>query len=236
MIWYVAPIGGTLAENMRLEQATGLTVSGAVAATSLALTSTSATALVVGANGATNPALSIDASTASSATGIVVKSAAAAAGVTLTATSSGTNEALTVSAKGTGTLTLGNGSGATVSGVLRASAANYPLILTGTGAFNNIQLINSVDSNGYITYGNTTLSFYAANASTLDLSATRATLFVPLNLNSYTVATLPASPSAGDEARVTDALAPVLGNTVVTGGSSAAKVWYNGSAWTVTGK
>jgi hypothetical protein len=71
-----------------------------------ALTSAAAAALAVGPNGATNPALVVDASTASSATGIKVKSAAAAAGVAVSVVSSGTNENLTVDAKGSGTLTL----------------------------------------------------------------------------------------------------------------------------------
>lgn len=95
------------------------------------VTSAAATALVVGANGATNPALAIDASTASSATGIKVKSAAAAGGVAVSATSSGTNENLTLDAKGSGTLTLnGTATGAislaqatTVNGTFTANGA-----------------------------------------------------------------------------------------------------------------
>jgi hypothetical protein len=69
-------------------------------------TSTSAAALAVGANGATNPVLSVNANTASVATGITVIGAAAAAGVNLAAISSGTNENLTINAKGSGTITL----------------------------------------------------------------------------------------------------------------------------------
>ena len=80
--------------------AAGLTASGAVA-----VTSSGASSLVVGANGATNPALKVDSSTASSATGLQIKSAAAAAGVALLVLSSGSNENLTINAKGTGTIT-----------------------------------------------------------------------------------------------------------------------------------
>lgn len=72
----------------------------------LTLTTASATALAVGLNGATNPALLVDASTASSATGVKVVSAAAAGGVAVSAISSGTNESMKIDAKGTGTLTL----------------------------------------------------------------------------------------------------------------------------------
>ena len=69
-------------------------------------TSAGAQALAVGLAGATNPALEVDASTASSATGVRVKSAAAASGVAVSAISSGTNENLTLDAKGSGTITL----------------------------------------------------------------------------------------------------------------------------------
>lgn len=72
------------------------------------ITSTSASALTVGANGATNPVLKIDASTASVATGVSIKGAAAASGVAIAAISSGTDENLTIDGKGAGTITLGS--------------------------------------------------------------------------------------------------------------------------------
>lgn len=68
--------------------------------------STSASALAVGANGATNPVLKVNANTASVATGITIIGAAAAGGVSVAVISSGTNESLTIDAKGTGTITL----------------------------------------------------------------------------------------------------------------------------------
>lgn len=68
--------------------------------------SNSATAFAVGANGATNPALLIDASTASSATGISIKSNAAGLAIALKAISSSANEALNISSKGTGNMIL----------------------------------------------------------------------------------------------------------------------------------
>jgi hypothetical protein len=70
------------------------------------ITSTSASALVVGANGDTNPVLKVVASTASQATGIKIVGAAAAGGVDVTAISSGTNENLTINAKGSGTVSI----------------------------------------------------------------------------------------------------------------------------------
>jgi len=71
------------------------------------VTSTSATALVVGANGATNPVLKVDASTASVATGISVTGAAAASRAAVAVLSSGVDEGLSLDAKGAGTIRLG---------------------------------------------------------------------------------------------------------------------------------
>ena len=49
----------------------------------------------------------------------------------------------------------------------------------------------------------------------------------------YTVATLPGSPTQGDTAFVTDALAPTFGATVVGGGAVVIPVFYDGAAWKV---
>lgn len=65
-----------------------------------------ASALAVGANGATNPVLKVDTNTASVATGVEVIGAAAAAGVAVRAISSGTDESLTLDAKGAGVVTI----------------------------------------------------------------------------------------------------------------------------------
>lgn len=102
-----------------------LAVSGATT-----ITSTSASALTVGANGATNPVLKIDAATASVATGISVTGAAAAGGVAVAVISSGTNEALTINAKGSGTIGIGSVStgavtitpATTITGLITATA------------------------------------------------------------------------------------------------------------------
>ena len=50
-----------------------------------------------------------------------------------------------------------------------------------------------------------------------------------------TVATLPFPPIVGTELVVSDATSPAMGAVVVGGGSAKAKVWYNGTAWRVTG-
>lgn len=72
------------------------------------VTSTSASALTVGANGATNPVLKVDANTASVATGVKITGAAAAGGVSLAAISSGTDESLKLDAKGAGVVVIGS--------------------------------------------------------------------------------------------------------------------------------
>ena len=56
-------------------------------------------------------------------------------------------------------------------------------------------------------------------------------------VTSYTVATLPASPTIGRLAVITDGTAGLSwGATAVGGSSTKYLVWYNGSAWTVIGK
>jgi hypothetical protein len=51
----------------------------------------------------------------------------------------------------------------------------------------------------------------------------------------YTVATLPSAVTLGKGARafVSDALAPVFGSTVVTGGAVATPVYSDGTNWKV---
>src|SRR6185312_7979918 len=115
-----API--VVANNTTISSAT--TFSGAVT-----VTSTSATALAVGANGTTNPTFVVDDSTASDATGVKVKGAAAAAGVALSVISSGTNEALTVDAKGSGVISLGT----TSTGTIYMSRGSLVPPVVGTG-------------------------------------------------------------------------------------------------------
>jgi hypothetical protein len=85
-----------------LKLPSGTTIGGSSLTALGTITSTSANALAVGANGTTNPAFNVDASASSVATGINVAGAAAAAGVTMSALSSGSNENIIISPKGTG--------------------------------------------------------------------------------------------------------------------------------------
>jgi hypothetical protein len=118
-------INGTATGAITLARATGVT--GALTGTS-----TSASALAVGANGATNPVIKINAATASVATGVEVTGAAAAGGVAVAAISSGTNENLTIDAKGSGTLTLQGTATGGITATRAVTAASSVLSTSGT--------------------------------------------------------------------------------------------------------
>lgn len=117
------------------------------ASTSVTVTSSSASALTAGRQGATNPALQVDASTATSATGLKIKSAAAAGGLALSVITSGTNENLTIDAAGSGTITVGG---------------------TSTGA---ITLTRATTMSAALTYGGVTLSNAVTGTGNMVLSA-----------------------------------------------------------------
>lgn len=74
----------------------------------LNVTSASATSFVVGLNGTTNPAFTVDSSTASQAAGFKITGAATGGTVALVTTDSGSNTNLTINAKGTGTIGIGS--------------------------------------------------------------------------------------------------------------------------------
>ncbi len=126
------------------------TIAGTTATGTSTITSTSANALTVGRQGATNPVLKIDASAATVVTGISVVGAAAAAGVAIAAISSGTDESLTINAKGAGTVTVnGISTGNTIinNGIVGETQA-----ITGSGAVNVTTLITKLNSTGGGTY------------------------------------------------------------------------------------
>jgi hypothetical protein len=92
---------------------------------------------------------------------------------------------------------------------------------------------------GGTVFGNPTIADCTNAAPTPHEIAATGALWMQSNvrprLAGTTVTQLPGSPLAGMEARVTDASAPTIGSTVVGGGGAHARVWYNGSNWTVTG-
>lgn len=133
-------VGTTVAITATTTTVSGiLTVTGATTHTgavavnnTVTVTSTSASALTVGANGATNPVLKVNANTASVATGLSITGAAAAGGLALAVISSGTDENLTINAKGAGTITIGSVS----TGIVTITpATTITGALTNTGAF-----------------------------------------------------------------------------------------------------
>lgn len=149
---------GQLLLNALVSGTTGAQIGGSanVSSTVLTVKSSNASAFAVGLNGATNPALQVDASTASSATGIQVKSAAAAAGVAIATISSGTDENLAIAAKGAGTVTFNPAVTATAGGASNDGIKFGSLgvgLFTGTGAptFSAMNGSIYVDSNATTT-------------------------------------------------------------------------------------
>ena len=85
----------------------------------------------------------------------------------------------------------------------------------------------------YINQLNNVLRLYFNQIDNI-LGQMKASTDVP-PLTNYTVATLPSAATSGKGARsfVTDALAPVFGSTVVTGGAVAVPVYSDGTNWKV---
>lgn len=137
--------GTVLQQTVKLPSAT--TIGGSSVAALGVVTSTSANAVAVGPNGATNPTFNVDASTSNAATGLDVVGAAAAGGLAVKTISSGTDESMTLDAKGAGTLTLnGTATGATKIG--HGFGGNGNQALSGAGAVNLTSLVTEVTSTG----------------------------------------------------------------------------------------
>lgn len=101
------------------------------------VTSASANALSVGLNGATNPALNVDDSTASQVAGINIKGAVTGGNVTISTTDSGANNNLLIDAKGTGDVIIGANSGPTIFGPGGSTASiTGKIILNGSSGGN----------------------------------------------------------------------------------------------------
>lgn len=154
---------------------TGSSAIGTLASAAATVTSASANALAVGLNGTTNPALNVDASTASAATGINIKSAAAAGGLAVSVLSSGSNEALTINAKGSGTIGIGSVS---------------------TGA---VTITPALTLSAALTYGSVTLSNSVTGTGSMVLSASP-TLTGTANVAALTASGILGTSSAGSAA------------------------------------
>lgn len=133
-------VSGTVA-NPTTTPAITLTL-GAITPSLVTVTSSSASALAVGLNGATNPAFDVDASAALQVCGLKVKGDATGGTVSLTATDSGATCNVSVNAKGSGTIPIGNVSSGQVQigdggGGLRVTNS-----FTATGLVTNADLAN----------------------------------------------------------------------------------------------
>lgn len=134
--------GGQQLNNIIIGTSTPLAGSFTIlaASTSTTVTSASAVALTVGLNGATNPAFTIDSSTASQAAGLKITGAATGGTVALVATDSGSNANLTLNAKGSGTIGIGSVStgtvtitpATTITGALTVNGATSSTFASGT--------------------------------------------------------------------------------------------------------
>lgn len=111
-----------------VDDSNNMTGVGTLASGAHAVTSSSASAFVVGANGATNPALTVDASASSVETGLNIAGAAAGSRALLSVLSSGTNEGLSIDAKGSGTVRFG----ATSTGAIEFSRNAVPTASDGS--------------------------------------------------------------------------------------------------------
>lgn len=144
------------------------------------ITSASATALAVGLNGATNPALVVDASTASQAAGLKVTGAATGGTVALAASDSGSNANLTLNAKGSGTIGIGSVSTGAVT-ITPATTITGAVTLSSALTYGGVTLTNSVSGTG---------SMALTAGTTFTGTTTAATLVATtLNGNTFTAGT-----------------------------------------------
>jgi len=92
---------------------------------------------------------------------------------------------------------------------------------------------NQYDPN-YINQLNNVLRLYFNQLDNITGQLSSASTIIPA-LTVYTVATLPSAATSGVGARsfVSDALAPVFGSTVVTGGAVKTPVYSDGTTWKV---
>jgi hypothetical protein len=210
---------GASAGTQRIDASGNLVNIGTITSGAQTITSTSANALAVGANGTTNPVLQIDANTGSVATGIKITGAAAAGGVNVAAISSGTDENLTLNAKGTGTITLGNTSTGNIT-LTRATTATNGLTSTTTLIASN----GFTMSTGALSLTSTSgaISSTGLTGLTQTLSSGTAAITAPtLNLNTTGTGNTTIGNSAG--------------GTITIGASTGSDLALNDAQWSITG-
>lgn len=209
------------------------------------VTSTGANALTVGRQGATNPVLQIDASTATVVTGLKVKGAAAAAGLALSVISSGTDESLTIDAKGTGTITLAatstgniiltrattlsNGGTVTTGGFTVSAGTTAVQALTATtGAFSSTVTVTSASASALA------VGRQGATAPALQVDASTASSATGLKITAKAAASglaLAVISSGTNENLTVDALGT---GTITVGGTSTGNIILSRAATAVS--
>jgi hypothetical protein len=156
---------------------TGGTVTGNVAVTgTVTVTSASAVAVTVGRLGATTPAFTVDASTASQVAGFKVVGAATGGTVALVVTDSGTDASLTLNAKGTGTIGIGSVSTGRVT-ITPVTTITGSLTLSAALVYGGVTLSNAVTGTGNMVLSASptftgTVTTAAISATTLVTSST----------------------------------------------------------------
>jgi hypothetical protein len=147
--------------------------------------------------------------------------------------SGGTTPTISVNASSANTasyLVQRDGSGNFTAGTITATqfslGSNYYLSFSGSNPF------QAWSGTSYVSYNRTTdqLNSVIAGNGVFVLASTYAQSLKPLVLPQYTVATLPTG-IQGAMAYVTDALAPAYNTTVVGGGSSVVRVFFDGTSW-----
>lgn len=242
---------GTATTGILVDGSNNVSGVGTLASGTHTITSTSAAALTVGANGATNPVLTAHASATSVVTGVEVRGAASGAGAFITATSSASAEALTVSSKSTGALTLIGGGNInlqagsftavnmTVGGNQVAAFSSFRHVYTITGTTNNASdtrfLFNgSNDSGASLTASTEAIMWNASfsasrNHATGDYALQRDVVFTP-NTHTFTGSStitlaagfsLTGAPIAGNNAIFTSTSTLYSSGRAVTTGSGS---------------
>lgn len=229
-----ATVGGGSIGSDALEVTGSTTHNGAVV-----VSSPSASALAVGANGSTNPAFKVDASTASVVNGVQVKGGVAGGGAVISTVSSSTNDHLYIDAKGTGQVVIAaNSSGkitlsrattlAAITGLVQCLQVNASGDVTGAGTGCGIPsaapgAVTAASTTDLSTAanivqtvsGNTTITSFGSGAN-----LTRTLMFTGTPLLTYNATTLKTPTGANIQACPGDVA------TLVSDGSGN---------WTVTG-
>ena len=173
--WLATPSSANLAAAVTDETGTGslvfsasptftgtITNSGIATNGTNVVTSSSATALAVGANGSTNPVLTIDASTASVATGLSIKGAATGGNTVLQALDSGSNSSLQLLPKGSGTIFLGSTAGSSPTQISTSTSVNTVFSLN-TGGNIRFSLANGGSNFAFVPLTQSTASLVRWN-------------------------------------------------------------------------